>query len=212
MDTFHDLVSGSRGFFAQLAANNDRDWFTAHKADYEAAVKRPAELLLDEIAGALSRDLDQPTKPKLYRVYRDVRFSKDKTPYNTHLHMQWSMPDAPVSYFFGAAAEYCKLGVGAMMFPKGSLASWRAHIDAGDDVVNEAAKLEAAGWEVSEPELKRVPAPYDQDHPQAAHLKRKGLILWHDLTDAEAQSLTTALPARFAEADRFRKALVAALA
>ncbi|MEC7761775.1 MAG: TIGR02453 family protein [Pseudomonadota bacterium] len=211
MDAFHDLVSGSRGFFAQLAAHNDRDWFAAHKAEYEAAVKRPAELLLDEVSVALTRDLGQPVKPKLYRVHRDVRFSKDKTPYNTHLHMQWSLQDAPVCFLFGAAAEYCKLGVGAMVFPKETLAAWRERVDAGDAVVGEAAALEAAGWVLSEPELKRVPAPYAQDHPQATHLKRKGLIAWRDLSDGEAQSLTTILPARFAKANGFRRALVSAL-
>lgn len=212
MGGFHDLVSGSRGFFAQLAANNDRAWFADHKADYEARVKRPAALLLDDIAATLSRDLNVATKPKLYRVHRDVRFSKDKTPYNTHLHMQWSMQDAPVCYLFGASAEYCKLGVGAMVFPKDAIATWRARVDEGADVVEAAAALQAAGWEMSEPELKRVPAPYAPDHPQAEHLKRKGLILWHDLSEDEAQSLTTVLPARFAEADGFRRALVSALA
>jgi uncharacterized protein (TIGR02453 family) len=212
MDAFHDLVSGSRGFFAQLAANNDREWYAAHKAEYEAAVKRPAELLLEEVAARLSHDLAQPTKPKLYRVYRDVRFSKDKTPYNTHLHMEWSAPDAPVCYLFGAAADYCKLGVGAMAFPKETIAKWRERVDAGADVVGEAAKLESAGWQMSEPELKRVPSPYDADNPRAVHLKRKGLILWHDLSKDETKELTTTLPARFSEADGFRRALVSALA
>lgn len=211
MDAFHDLVPGSRDFFAQLAANNDRDWFAAHKGDYEAAVKRPAQLLLDEVSAALTRDLGLSAKPKLYRVHRDVRFSKDKTPYNTHLHMQWSMLDSPVCYLFGASQSYCKLGVGAMVFPKASLPVWRERVDAGDPVVAEVDALAAAGWPLSQPELKRVPSPYPQDHPQADLLKRKGLILWHDLDEADQGTLLTTLPARFAEADGFRRALVAAL-
>ena len=99
-----------------------------------------------------------------------------------------------------------------MVFPKDAITMWRARVDGGADVVEAAAALQAAGWEMSEPELKRVPAPYAPDHPQAEHLKRKGLILWHDLSEAEAQSLTTVLPARFTEADGYRRALVSALA
>jgi uncharacterized protein (TIGR02453 family) len=212
MDSFQDLVPASRDFFARLAANNDREWFAAHKGEYEAAVKHPAALLLDDISQRVGRELDLAVKPKLYRVHRDVRFSKDKTPYNTHLHMQWSMTDAPVCYLFGAAQGYCKLGVGAMVFPKDALPGWRERVAAGHPVVAEAAALEAAGWEMSEPELKRVPTPFPPDHADGAHLRRKGLILWHDLDAREQAALTEVLPARFAEADGFRRALVDALA
>ncbi|MAM60921.1 TIGR02453 family protein [Maritimibacter sp. UBA3975] len=212
MDSFHDLVPGSRDFFARLAANNDREWFAAHKADYEAAVKRPADLLLDDIAQRLARDMGQTVTPKLYRVHRDVRFSKDKTPYNTHLHMQWTVQGAPISFMFGASASYCKLGVGSMAFPKDALPGWRERVAGGHPVVAQAAALEAAGWDMSDPALKRVPTPFPPDHPQGAHLRRKGLVLWHEVDAGEQASLTTTLPARFAEATGFQRALSDALA
>lgn len=211
MDDFHDLVPDARRFFDGLRANNTREYFADHKGDYEAQVKRPAGEFLEVIRMRIEGDLGAATIPKMFRVNRDLRFSKDKTPYNTHLHLQWSMEGAPVCFLFGAAQDYVKLGVGAMVFPKESLVKWRENLGAGATVADEARALVAAGWSLSEPELKRVPAPYDQDHPEGAHLRRKGLVAWYDLTEAEIATPTATLAERFHEADRFRGALLEAL-
>lgn len=211
MDGFQDFLPRALRFLDDLSAHNEREWFNANKSRYEADIKRPATLLLDEIEARLKRELKQDTRPKLYRIHRDVRFSKDKTPYNTHVHMQWSIGDVPVSYLFGASRAYCQMGVGAMMFPKDALTRWRENIAEGHPVAANVRKLKAEGWVSDEPALKRVPSPYAQNHPDADLLRRKGLVMWKHLDSQEQDHLPDALMSGFQTADAFRDTLVSAL-
>jgi len=184
--TFADLVPNARAFLSELAHNNTRDWFTEHKPRYESGLKRPGEHLLDAVAAEIAGKHGITLKPKLFRPQRDVRFSKDKTPYNTHLHLLWAMdgPSAP-SLFFGVALDYVTAGGGVMGFGKDTLSAWRAYVDTdGDKIRSDLDILEKEGFSPREPELKRVPAPYDADHPRADLLRRKSLTLWRDLDDA----------------------------
>ncbi len=91
-------------FLTQLRANNDRQWFEAHKADYEVHVKLPGEAFARALANELEAAMGAPHEYRIFRVHRDVRFSKDKTPYNAHLHISFS-PDGG-----------CKEGGPAWMF------------------------------------------------------------------------------------------------
>ncbi len=90
-DPFADLIPQARAFLGELSSNNTRDWFTAHKTRYESKLKAPALLFLDQVAHDLGRSTGQSLRPKLFRAHRDVRFSKDKTPYHTHLNMLWTI-------------------------------------------------------------------------------------------------------------------------
>lgn len=214
MADFDTLIPDALGFFDLLAANNDRAWFAAQKPDYEAAVKRPAEALLDTVDGWLACETGAALTPKLYRIHRDVRFSKDKTPYNTHLHLQWSDKATGICHLFGVSRDYVCAGVGAMVFDKRALTRWRAQV-AGAAGVGLAARLDgllAQGHRVDLPELKRVPAPHAQDHPRAELLKRKGLIVWSDFEDAERADPVAALQAVFTRLAPFRAELAAILA
>ncbi|MEQ9315363.1 MAG: DUF2461 family protein, partial [Henriciella sp.] len=83
-------------FLKTLAANNDRDWFNAHKAERDAAFTRPAAAFADAMAGEFKRLTGHDYSHKIFRLPRDVRFSKDKTPYNTHLRIAWA-PDCGTS-------------------------------------------------------------------------------------------------------------------
>ena len=85
-----DLIEAAQDFFAQLAENNNREWFLEHKPQYDATVAGPSKAFAAEIETALSDTLGRPYKAKLFRVHRDVRFSKDKSPYKTHLHMSFA--------------------------------------------------------------------------------------------------------------------------
>lgn len=179
-------------FLTALRANNDRDWFAANKANYERAVKRPAE----DFCRAMSAHLDELTglvhRPKIFRIHRDVRFSNDKTPYNTHLHISF-VPETgaatPPGWYFGLAPDYLTAGAGTFQYEKAGLDAFRARL-AGKDGEALTAILERLpdGSRLSEPELKRVPQPYPADHPRADLLKRKSLAGWIDFADPREAS------------------------
>ena len=189
------LVSEARAFLTELAANNSKPWFDAHKAEYEAKLKAPALALLDRLSGPVAEIAGGPVETKLWRPYRDVRFSKDKTPYHTHLHMAWLPSGAgrqAPGFFFGISKEYVTCGVGLMGFDKGVTDDWRAGVDRdGRGWQGEIDALLATGFTLGEPDLKRVPAPYGKDHPHGDLLRRKGLALWSEVTspDPEAELL-----------------------
>ena len=187
-DGFAEMITRANAFFTDLRANNTRDYFEAHKATYNAEIKKPAELFADLFAEDLARLTGAAYKPKVFRIHRDVRFSKDKTPYNTHLHLLWSNPSQTVtpSWFFGASPDYVLLGMGVMGLEKDSLATFRAMVDRRGDDLTDAMETaaEALGARLSDwgPEpLKRVPKPFDQDHPHGDLLRRKSFAITADL-------------------------------
>lgn len=184
-DPFATLISDSRIFLATLADNNTKDWFSENKPTYEAQLKTPALALLDTVAAALERQTGQVPSTKLFRPHRDVRFSKDKTPYHLHLHMLWSTP--PTGFFFGIGRDYLSVGGGIMGLDKDKLTRWRAAVDGatGAKIATALDELQASGARMDDAELKRVPAPYDKDHPQAALLKRKSCTVWFDFEESE---------------------------
>lgn len=174
-------------FLTALRANNERDWFAGNKAVYERAVKRPAEdfcramsARLDELAGLTHRS-------KIFRIHRDVRFSRDKTPYNTHLHISFTpQTDAAPQpgWYLGLEPGYLTAGVGTFTFEKGALDAFRARVAGADgEKLQQLIERLPDGIRLSEPELKRVPQPYPADHPRAGFLQRKSLAAWIDFAD-----------------------------
>lgn len=179
------LLIETRAFLNELADNNSRDWFLANKPRYEAELRLPALALLDTIGADLERATGVRPTPKLFRPHRDVRFSKDKTPYHLHLHMLWSTPH--VGWFLGIGRDYLSAGGGVMGFNKNGLTDWREAIDGpkGAELKDIIADLQTKGARFDPPDLKRVPAPYAKDHPRSELLKRKSMTMWFDLTDQE---------------------------
>lgn len=178
-------------FLETLKANNTRDWFTANKAVYERAVKQPAEAFSAEMAGHLEDMTGIAHKPKVFRIYRDVRFSKDKTPYNAHIRISFSPltdRDAPPAWFFGFEPGHCALGTGVFAFEKQALERFRDRV-AGEDGAALEKILKALGKKgirLSEADLKRVPSGWPQDHARAGLLRHKGLAAWIDREDRAA--------------------------
>ncbi len=197
------MLGTARGFLTRLRDNNSRDWFQAHKADHEAQVKRPAEALLDRLSDPLSALAGAPVKPKLFRIHRDLRFARDKTPYNTHLHLGWSAPDG-TAWMFGLSPDYCCAGAGVMGFDKAGLVAWRDH-------VAQRGFVDLTRWRLDPPALKRVPPPYPQDHPHGDLLRRKGLLVWHDLDASERADPGPALAGIFIRMEPVRLALAEVL-
>lgn len=177
------LIPDARAFLGELKNNNSRDWFTAQKARYDADLKAPALALLDQVAADLERQTGDKVETKLFRPHRDVRFSKDKTPYHEHLHMLWTTPG--MAWFFGISPDYISAGGGRMGMQKETLDAFRARVDAaGDGLQAELDALAAEGFRIGEPDLKRVPRPYDADHPHGALLRRKSMTAWMDFDQA----------------------------
>ena len=142
--------------------------------------------------------------PKLFRIYRDVRFSKDKTPLNAHLHMIWKQPgDNPFApaFFFGSEPGDITVGFCVMGLKGPTLARFRAFVDDwGDQLVEAIAQtgMEWSDW--SGAPLKRVPKPYDADHSHAEILKKKSMIIHAKMDDCwrtQDGGLVNALRAQF---------------
>ena len=190
-DGFEAMVDEALTFFTQLQGNNSKEWFAPRKDHYKTAIAAPAGFFADLMAEDLARLTGKAHRPKVFRVYRDVRFSKDKTPLNTHLHVMWSPADKDVlapSWFWGLSPEYFVLGTGVMGLQGESLIRYRAFIDRWGDGVQQAldGAVASVGASLSDwgPEpLKKVPKSYDAHHPHGALLKRKALAVSAPLAD-----------------------------
>lgn len=180
-----ERIKDANAFLKKLKANNNREWFTANKSDYAKSVKQTGQDLLVKFADVLEPMIGaQPTK-KMFRINRDVRFSKDKTPYNTHLHLLWNDGSGP-GFFFGASPEYVTAGCGIMGLQKERLDAYRNMVDAHGNQLAEAVNaLTKKGFRMGDAELKRVPAPFAKDHPQSEFLRRKSLVLWFDFENSD---------------------------
>ena len=112
--SFSAFSSDVPAFLAELNENNSKDWFAANKARYDDGIKAPAQEFGAAMCAVLEQATDMPHKAKLYRVYRDVRFSKDKTPYNAHLHMSFipeTGQNTPPMWFFGLGVDPAVAGL-----------------------------------------------------------------------------------------------------
>ncbi len=173
-------------FLNNLRANNDREWFQANKSTYEECFKEPAEFFCQMMAEHLSDQLKCNFTPKIYRIYRDVRFSKDKTPYNAHMHISFSPAGRKMpAYFFGLQPDNLTLGAGTFDFKGHALDTYRKRTlgTEGKKLALILDRLEGLGFRLSEPALKRVPRGFDAESPHAHLLRHKGLAGWYDFPD-----------------------------
>jgi uncharacterized protein (TIGR02453 family) len=169
---FRGIPADAFDFFEELAADNTKTWWTANKERYETNVRGPVEALLAELAAEFG-------PAKIFRPYRDTRFSKDKTPYKTNLGATTRGPDGSISYF-ALSPEGMYLGGGYYRMAKDQIARYRAAVadDAtGDELASLLAAATKAGFEVGGEQLKRVPPGFDKDHPRGDLLRHKGLYL-----------------------------------
>lgn len=189
-ERFAGFPPDSVRFLAELAANNSRDWFTARRERCRASLEVPAAAALDQLVAGLSRRQGQALSGKVFRMHRDVRFSRDKTPYNTHLRMaigfkrcEGSREDQPY-WFFSLEPDTLILGAGVHAFGPQGLEAWRAAVadrTRGARLERILAPLLADGSHTTAPELKRVPAGWPQDHQRAHLLRCKGMAVWREL-------------------------------
>lgn len=205
-DPFARLIPEATQFLADLAANNSRDWFLENKARYDDTLKTPAKMLLDQVAQEIGRKTGTIPTTKLFRANRDVRFSKDKSPYHLHLQMLWTLPGLtdvpgarPVALFFGIEPDSVTAGGGIMGFDKADLITWRTALDGawGEDFATTLQQATTLGFKLGDPDLRRIPAPFDADHPRGHLLRRKGLTMWRQIPTENSNAPTSALLSTF---------------
>ncbi len=197
--TFTGFPREGLQFLTDLKANNTKEWFDDNRATYDEKVLAPARAFVLEM-GARLREIapDIRAEPKinksLFRIYRDTRFSQDKTPYKTNLAVwfwegEGKRMECP-GFYFDMSPERIFMGTGIYMFPtKELLHHYREAVD--DDEFGEAleavvVKLKAAGLELSSgKQLKRVPREYDKEHVRGDLLRHKGLTAGLELPISE---------------------------
>lgn len=182
-------------YLAELAANNDRDWFHAHKKERETASGQFEELVQALIYGIGAFDksvLHNVPNELTFKLVRDTRFSHDKSPYNptlrAHISSKGKLP-IPVGYFIAlrpGGGTFLGGGLFADMFSSATVMvrdaiaakpdEWRDVISAPDFTKYFTVKGAA---------LKNVPAGYDRENPQAEYLKFKSWYVEYFVPDAE---------------------------
>ena len=190
-------------FFRDLEQNNDRDWFQARKDVYERAIKAPTEALVEALnAELLAFAPDYVTEPRkaIYRIYRDTRFSADKTPYKTHTAASFIRrgleKHAGAGFYFGVSHKEVEVAGGVYLPPPGQLLVIRGHLADKHAELRRllaARKLREAMGEVQGTKLTRVPKGWPGDHP-AADLLRAKQWYFYVLLDAEIATTAELLP------------------
>jgi uncharacterized protein (TIGR02453 family) len=190
MARFEGFADEKARFFKGLARHNERAWFLEHKDDFEAGWNAPMKALLADVREAVDADFahSEVGEPSVFRIFRDVRFSKDKAPYKTHLggfiplqRAASKATDRTMALYFHVGAEGTVAAAGHYMMEPASLDRFRkavADADKGKELTRILARLKKKGFLPDSREgLKRAPKGYEPTHPRAALLRRKGLVV-----------------------------------
>jgi uncharacterized protein (TIGR02453 family) len=159
-------------FYDGLAADNTKTYWTEHRAIYDEKILRPMADLAEELA-------EEFGEPKIFRPYRDVRFSRDKTPYKTHIGAVIGGTG-----YIQLSAEGLAAGAGMWQLSPEQLARYRTAVASdltGPELERLAAVIEKAGLTVhGHGVLKSAPRGYPPDHPRIGLLRYKGLTTWRE--------------------------------
>lgn len=178
-------------FLRLLARNNKKEWFDANRADYDDYYVEAAKAFVEAIGPGLRKltpgiVAEPRINGAIMRINRDVRFSKDKTPYKTALHLiftQQGRKDLPGYYM---RISQCELGLMAGMFGFAAPQLARYRNAVADPKSGKALRscleksMAAAPVELGGESYKRVPKGFDPEHPNADLLRHKGLYLGSD--------------------------------
>ena len=177
-------------FLRDLKKNNSRDWFLANKQRYEGHLREPAQQFISDF-GPLLRKISphfnadpRPSGGSLFRIYRDVRFAKDKSPYKTHVGIQFRHKQARDVH---APGFYLHLEPGTVF---AGIGVW--HPDSASlEKIRQTIVSQPAEWkrlkankrfrkhfDLGGDSLKRAPKGYDPEHPLIEDLKRKDLVAY----------------------------------
>lgn len=183
--TFHGFSKEGLAFFHELSLRQDREWFKERKADYQRLWEAPMHALFEALKARLQKRFKAVTKnePRHFRIYRDTRFSKDKTPFKTSVSAALALYRGEAMTVSGVYCEFgieTFVGVGRYMMEPPQLARFRQAVagKTGDTFAKQLAQARVAGIEpIAHDTLKRVPKPFVADHPRGELLKLKGFAL-----------------------------------
>jgi uncharacterized protein (TIGR02453 family) len=179
-------------FFRTLARNNNREWFLPRKPVFEQHVKQPMYELVNRVNGAMARFApDYATEPAkaVYRIYRDTRFSKDKTPYKTHIaasfrHRHLGGEGGGGGFYFAVSHKEVAIGGGMYMPAPETLLAVRRHVAQHHKEFRKIAgskQVKKLLGEVQGEQLTRVPKGFCAEDPAADLLRYKQLYLYVEL-------------------------------
>lgn len=192
------ITSATLDFLTELAAHNERTWFEANKKRYEAAKKEVAATVDALIAGMTAHDANLAGlegKQSLFRIFRDVRFGHDKSPYKTNMGA-WMAQGGRKSIFAG---YYLHIEPGGKSFLAGGsympeapvLKAIRDDIDYQPEVfqaIVEAPQFKAYFGKLEGETLRTAPKGYAKDHPGIEFLKHKSFVVTRHLSDADVRA------------------------
>ena len=193
-------------FLRALKRNNRREWFNAHRDEYEAHVREPMIAIIERLADdlrAFAPELVASPKVSMYRIYRDTRFSENKAPYKTHVAAIFPCRGLPkhegAGLYFHVSPDEVWAGGGMYAPQTPQLHAVREHI-AGNvhrlrSIVESPAFRRTVGRLEGE-RLRRVPRGFATDHPAAEYLKFRQFLAGREF------------PPRFATSPRFYRGLL----
>lgn len=196
--SFTGMPSEALDFFQQLEKNNNRPWFQAHKQLYLEKVRAPMELLVEAISSALlefAPDYATPANAAIYRIYRDTRFSSDKTPYKTNssalFHHSGLQSKSAAAFYLEISTQYFGLAGGIYMPTTEYLRAIRLHLmrhhDRFSQLVKDRGLIKAMGT-LQGNQLTRPPRGFSAEDPAAEWVRYKQWYFWQELDPKLATS------------------------
>ncbi len=191
MSAFRGFPKQTFTFLRGLAKHNSKDWFEANRDAYDEYYVEAAKEFVVAAGNALEKIAPVSYEPRvngsIFRINRDIRFSKDKTPYKTHLMLRfWEGADrkkAKSGFYLRMDHKTVGIGVGAHMFDKAGLGRFRkaaGNASKGAALAKAVAKVTKAGYEVHGKHYKKAPKGYDLDGPAGELILHNGLWLGSD--------------------------------
>jgi uncharacterized protein (TIGR02453 family) len=177
-------------FFRELKRHNDRDWFERNRDRYQQSVQQPARAFVAALGLRLyeiAPDIHADSSASIFRIHRDVRFSKDKSPFKTNLAIwlwEGSRPRLECSgFYFELEPPNLLLAAGIYQFPRPMLAEFRTsvvHALRGPELIRVVAKVRSRRrYQFGGQKFKQTPRGYAAEHPNAKWLLHDGLYASH---------------------------------
>jgi uncharacterized protein (TIGR02453 family) len=192
------FTNQSLRFLRDLKRNNRREWFNAHRDDYEAHVRQPMTLIVSRLADDLREfgpEFVVNPKTSMYRIYRDIRFSENKAPYKTHVAANFPTRGLPkhegAGLYFHVSPDEVWIGGGMYAPPQPQLHAVREHIAVNSRRLRTLVESPVFRRDVGTLEgerLQRVPRGFAKDHDAAEYLKFRQFLAGREFEPAFATS------------------------